>query len=237
MEHELALSEESLDRLTDMLQDEFDEKWEGIWNDTDQIVALINDANRLATEDSKNIEKATNALLSMYGVNPSDVREAYDAPVGSYTKIAYGSSRSSSEAAASMGGSSATSYSSGRSSGVGSVDVSSLGIKNGFIVGSEDASAGVPVTIVGSGLEGADLSSMFSAFSNMPSISIPDLSGISGVTINQIYDSLVHVDGSADAATVDDIKNMTSDIMRKSYEYTSSMMYKGFLKSGGRANV
>ena len=55
--------------------------------------------------------------------------------------------------------------------------------------------------------------------------------------IEQHYDSLIHIDGSADAATVEDIKRMTDDLLDKSYKYTSKKIYEGQIKAGGRRTV
>ena len=71
------------------------------------------------------------------------------------------------------------------------------------------------------------------------SSSIPSIDSIRGgdTKIEQHYDSLIHIDGSADAATVEDIKRMTNDLLDKSYQYTSKKIYEGHIKAGGRRTV
>lgn len=71
------------------------------------------------------------------------------------------------------------------------------------------------------------------------SSSIPSVDSIRGgdTKIEQHYDSLIHIDGSADAATVEDIKRMTNDLLDKSYQYTSKKIYEGHIKAGGRRTV
>jgi len=56
-------------------------------------------------------------------------------------------------------------------------------------------------------------------------------------TVNQTFDSLIHIDGSADAATVEDLKRMQKDLLETSYKYTSDKMWKGYMKSGGKRVV
>lgn len=55
----------------------------------------------------------------------------------------------------------------------------------------------------------------------------------SNVNINQHYDSLITIQGSADAATVQDIKNITKDILEQSYNYTSKRMNQDYVRTGG----
>jgi len=62
-------------------------------------------------------------------------------------------------------------------------------------------------------------------------------SGYGATNVEQYYDSLIHIDGSADAATVEDIKRMTDDLLNKSYEYTSKKIHNGYMKAGGRRSI
>jgi hypothetical protein len=70
----------------------------------------------------------------------------------------------------------------------------------------------------------------------MPDISFPDIE-IPATEVSQHFDSLINIEGSADAATVEDLKALSKDILEKSYNYTSEKIYKGYLKSGGKRYV
>lgn len=56
-------------------------------------------------------------------------------------------------------------------------------------------------------------------------------------TVNQTFDNLINIEGSADAATVEDLKNLSKDFLQRSYEYTSQKMYSGYIKSGGKRQI
>ena len=69
-----------------------------------------------------------------------------------------------------------------------------------------------------------------------------DLSSIGGgamgaVEVNQHYDSLINIEGSADAATVEDLKRLSKDLLKESYAYTSQKIHEGYLKAGGRRRI
>lgn len=56
-------------------------------------------------------------------------------------------------------------------------------------------------------------------------------------TVNQTFDNLINIEGSADAATVEDLKNLSKDFLQRSYEYTSQKMYSGYIKAGGKRQI
>ena len=70
----------------------------------------------------------------------------------------------------------------------------------------------------------------------VPEITIPN-SEPRATEVNQHYDSLINIEGSADATTVKDLEALSKDIMEKSYAYTSQKIYSGYMHSGGKRNV
>lgn len=71
MNHSFELSKDALDELKTILQDEFDEKWDNIGQNLDEIQKLILAANELTAAQSHVVGNALNKLLSFYGINPS----------------------------------------------------------------------------------------------------------------------------------------------------------------------
>lgn len=60
---------------------------------------------------------------------------------------------------------------------------------------------------------------------------------MNGVEVTQNYGSLINIEGSADAATVEDLKNMSKDLLEKSYNYTSKRMTQDYARTGGRRKI
>lgn len=59
----------------------------------------------------------------------------------------------------------------------------------------------------------------------------------SNIEVNQHYDSLIHIDGSADAATVEDIKRLSSDLLEKTYNYTAKRINQDYVRTGGLRRI
>lgn len=68
-------------------------------------------------------------------------------------------------------------------------------------------------------------------------IPITTAGGGGSTHVEQHFDSLINIEGSADAATVEDLKKLSSDLLEKSYKYTSQKIHDGYLKAGGRRTV
>ena len=71
MNHSFELSKDALDELKTILQDEFDERWDNIDQNLDEIQKLILAANELTAAQSHVVGNALNKLLSFYGIHPS----------------------------------------------------------------------------------------------------------------------------------------------------------------------
>lgn len=71
MNHSFELSKDALDELKTILQDEFDERWDNIGQNLNEIQKLILAANELTAAQSHIVGNALNKLLSFYGIHPS----------------------------------------------------------------------------------------------------------------------------------------------------------------------
>ncbi len=69
MNHSFELSKDALDELKTILQDEFDDRWDNMWQNLDEIQKLIDAANKLTAAQSHTVGSALNKLLSFYGIN------------------------------------------------------------------------------------------------------------------------------------------------------------------------
>ena len=69
MNHSFELSKDALNELKTILQDEFDERWDNIGQDLNEIQKLIAAANELTAAQSHTVGNALNKLLSFYGIN------------------------------------------------------------------------------------------------------------------------------------------------------------------------
>lgn len=71
----------------------------------------------------------------------------------------------------------------------------------------------------------------------MASGQMPIMSGGGSTHIEQHFDALINIEGSADAATVEDLKRISKDLLEKSYKYTSQRIHDGYIKAGGRRAI
>ena len=85
--HSFELSMDALDELKKILQDEFDEKWETIYQDFDQLKELMAASNELTSAQTHAIQSALNKLFSFYGIDPSSTDLS---AFGNYTGYASG---------------------------------------------------------------------------------------------------------------------------------------------------
>lgn len=60
-----------MDELKTILQDEFDDRWDNMGQNLDEIQKLIAASNELTTAQSHIVGNALNKLLSFYGINPT----------------------------------------------------------------------------------------------------------------------------------------------------------------------
>lgn len=205
--HIMELSSTSLDDLKDVLQDEFDEKWEKIGSDLDSIKELLAAANTLTESSSKATYSTLTALLDFYGIDAQATK--IDKKFASGTN---GVSRKLRALIGEDGQEIATT-------------------SNGLILTLNRGDGVIPADMT------RNLLAMARGTFSIPNSALSSINGLSGTTINQHYDSLITIEGSADAATVEDLKKFSKDILEQSYNYTSQKIYNGYIKAGGKRVV
>lgn len=210
-EHIFDLSQDALDELKNTLQDAFDDKWEDINANLSELASLMATANQLTQDSAGTIVSTMNKLLEHYGISPasSGIQVAYAAGTKRVSR-----------------------------------NVTALTNENGneIIVTKDGMIAplkfgdGVLPSYLTDRLYELALNGAPSPVMPVPKIDIPKIQPHT-TEVNQHYDSLINIEGSADAATVEDLKSLSKNIMEKSYAYTSRKIFDGYMRSGGRRNV
>ena len=211
--HILDISKEALDEMKETMQDAFDDKWDMIGSDLEEIKKLMKAANDLAESSTRTTESAINALLSLYGVNYS-VGQIVDNNYASGTKRVPRKLRAL----------------------VGENGQEVITTKSGLILTLNPGDGVIPADMT------KNLMAMANGVLPLSNMQVPSLNQSlfgrsAGAEIVQHYDSLINIEGSADAATVEDLKRMKSDLLEDSYNYTSNRLYRGYVKAGGKRIV
>lgn len=210
-DHYFELSKDSLDEMKDTLQEAFDKTWKEISLDITKQVEILTAAQNLASSSVNNVNSSLVDLLKFYGVNPSNAN--------AITNTGY-------------------------ASGTRSVPRNMFAWVNerGQELITSNKGTITPLA-KGDGVIPADLTDRLIALATggISSISgknaIPDMELKNVGNVTQHYDSLIKIEGSADAATVEDLKKFSKDFLQKSYEYTSNQIYKNTRKTGGKRQV
>ena len=208
-DHIFDLSQDALNDLKDTLQETFNDKWDRIGGDLDAITELIGAANSLVYSSATSINSTLNSLLRYYGINAhtSQIDKAFSSgTTGVSHRMRALVGENGSEIATTSSGLILTLN---KGDGV---------INHAMTENLMRMARGITPNV---GVNSAYISKMNS-------------SGFGETKVEQHYDSLIHIDGSADAATVEDLKKMTGDLLDKSYKYTSQKIHEGYMKSGGR---
>ena len=209
------MQKEALTDLKDTLQEQFDEKWNYLSQDLGEVEKLLKTANALAVGSAKEITPSMERLLSFYGIDPATVGLAgIDAAFASGTRRV---------------GSSLVGLSNESGSEI-------IVTKNGIISKFSPGDGVVPSDLT------ERLYYLAQAIKPNSSIGQANFSSFrngtsSGLAINQSYGSLITIQGSADAATVEDLKRFTKDILEKSYDYTTSRIKQDGNRTGLRRRV
>ena len=209
-DHIFDLSQEALDDLKKTLQETFDDKWNYINSDLKEIATLMGEANTLTSTGMAAINSTLTSLLSYYGINARST--GIDRAFASGTT---GVSRKLRGLIGENGSEIATS-------------------KYGLIISMNRGDGVIPHDMTENLMQMAQGILPNVSF-NASRLSMP--TGFGETNVEQYYDSLIHIDGSADAATVEDIKRMTKDLLDKSYQYTSQKINEGYIKAGGRRRI
>lgn len=208
-DHEIELSKESLDGMKTTLQEEFDNKWDNLSQDLAAMKQLLEQANQLTSMSVSSIDNTLGTILSFYGVDSGLVGvDAFHASGAKRVKSSH------------IG----LSMEKGNE-----LLVTKYGIISKFNPGD--------------GIIPSDLTERLYTLAQgiKPGSSVSKLYGIrqgaNGIEVNQTYGSLINIEGSADAATVEDLKNMSKDLLERSYNYTSKRMTQDYARTGGRRVV
>lgn len=205
-EHHFDLLNKGLDELKDTFQNEFDEKWENLAGDLAKMAELLTAANELATQNTEQVINTLNNLLSFYGIDSA--RTKIDQAFASGTKRVKGnivglSNESGSEL---------------------------LVTKHGIVSHFKPGEGVVPPDLT------ARLFNLAQQVKPNTALGKANINGLTsgvGASITQNYGSLINIEGSADAATVADLKRMSKDLLEKSYNYTSKRMTHDYVRTGG----
>lgn len=210
-EHMFELSKDALNELKTTLQDAFDDKWDNINSNLTELTSLMAAANQLTSSSAGAIVSTMNKLLGHYGIDPvsSGISAAYASGTRRVPK-------------------NLTALTNEDGNEI-------LVTKKGMIAPLEQGDGVVPSYLTDR-LYDLALNGVPTPNITVPEITIPN-SEPRATEVNQHYDSLINIEGSADAATVEDLKALSKDIMEKSYAYTSQKIYSGYMHSGGKRNV
>lgn len=213
--HDLDLSKDALSDLKKILDEQFDEKWEHIFSDLGSLKELLNAANKLSESSTKTVTNAINQMLKFYGVDPVSTGVKVAAKYASGTKrVPKNLTALTNENGSEL-----------------------IVTKNGLITPLSAGDGVIPHDLTQRLYDMAMGKSTLNAGTNrfsMPEIKTGD---IGKTEITQNYGSLINIEGSADAATVEDLKNMKKSLLEDSYDYTSKRIYKGHIHAGGKRVV
>ena len=209
-DHGIELSKDALDGMKDALQDAFDDKWDNISADLDSMKELLEAANSLTASSATDVSESLNKLLQFYGISAvnTGISKTYASGTKSVPK-----------------------------------NLMALTQERGSEILVTRAGMITPLSR-GDGVVPADLTQRIYDMAmgkSMMNVKIPNYSqigpGIGGLNVTQHYDSLITIEGSADAATIQDLKNMRKELLDDSYVYTTKMLSKGRIRAGGKRAV
>ncbi|MDE5830429.1 MAG: hypothetical protein K2H53_01760, partial [Clostridia bacterium] len=218
MNHSFELSKDALNELKTILQDEFDERWDNIGQDLNEIQKLIAAANELTAAQSHTVGNALNKLLSFYGINPSatDLNQ-----FGNVT---------------------------GYASGTRKVDKDKVAWtqENGqeVIVRKSDGAILTPLSRGDSVIPNDLTNNLFDwgmrnpqEFADSLVRGIPDIPKAQSpiTTVEQHYDSLLNVEGNVDSTVVTDLEKFAKTFYQGAYKYTVNEIARDARKKGIKA--
>ena len=220
MNHSFELSKDALNELKTILQDEFDERWDNIGQDLNEIQKLIAAANELTAAQFHTVGNALNKLLSFYGINPSatDLNQ-----FGNVT---------------------------GYASGTRKVDKDKMAWtqENGqeIIVRKSDGAILTPLSRGDSVIPNDLTNNLFDwgmrnpqEFADSLVRGIPDIPKVQN-SVKQEFNfnqngNLLNVEGCVDATVISNMEKYTKELCKKSYEYTVNEIARDARKKGIKA--
>lgn len=210
--HSLELSQDALDELKTILQDEFDDRWNNIGQDLNEVQKLLQAANDLSAAQSATVGNAMNKLLAFYGINPVST------DLNQYIGYASGTRNVDKNRLA-------WTQENGQE----------------FIVRKSDGAILTPLN-QGDAVIPNDLSNNLFAwgernpqeFANSLLGKMPDIPNThsSATSIEQHYDSLLNVEGNVDSTVITDLQKFAKAFYQGSYEYTVNEIAKDARRKG-----
>jgi len=212
MNHSFELSEQALDELKTVLQDEFDDKWNNMWQNFDDVQKLLQAANELTTAQSSNIDEAINQLLSFFGIN------SRTSGINQYTGYASGTKRVDKDKLA-------WTQENGKE----------------IIVRKSDGAILTPLSKGDSVIPNNLSNNLFDwglsspkEFADSLSLKTPVIPNVQSTTpsIEQHIDSLLTVEGNVDSTVVTDLNKFAKQFCKTAYDYTIKEIAKDARKLG-----
>lgn len=263
-EHLIEISQDSLSELSETLEKSFDENWQNIHSSLEETSQIIKDASELTTGSINDINENVEKLLSYYGITTSDVSEESDFTNNTPTEEVITNSlqskatdmmqdiadKATSIIGKTFGSLGIKSYAKG-TKGVSKSQLAWTQENNKpeIIVRKRDGAILTPLE-PGDGVIPNNLSERLFALAKenapqhiaykMPEINYSEFGGSNvnfAPAITQKFDNMINIQGSADAATVEDLKKFSKDILEESYKYTSSKIFEGHIRAGGKRRI
>ena len=210
--HSFELSQDALNELKTILQDEFDDKWDNIWKDLDEVTKLMKSANELTTAQTDVIGNALNQLLSFYGIDPVDANLDY---FGNATGNDSNKDISKENSSYSKVGNSTT----GSRGSVYNDKIKELSEKLSKLTQSNKLNITPPIN------------STLREVRNTPNVYQQDRI----TRIEQNFGSLLNVEGNVDSTVVSDLNKFAKQFYKGSYEYAIKEIAKDARKVGIKA--
>lgn len=209
-DHNIQLSQDALDDLKEILQTEFDDKWEDITQDLDKMQELLTAANDLTSANMSNVNASLDKLLSFYGINTgrTGVMDSYASGSKRITKTGRALTNENGDEII------VTDY--------------------GLIVPLKTGDGIVPADMT------KKLYSMAMGVTpniQTPRVQMPANLSNPNIEVHQHYDALINIEGSADAATVKDLERMSKQLLETSYQYTTNRIRQDNVRTGGLRRI
>lgn len=209
-DHNIQLSQDALDDLKEILQTEFDDKWEDITQDLDKMQELLTAANDLTSANMSNVNASLDKLLSFYGINTgrTGVMDSYASGSKRITKTGRALTNENGDEII------VTDY--------------------GLIVPLKTGDGIVPADMT------KKLYSMAMGVTpniQTPRVQMPANLSNPNIEVHQHYDALINIEGSADAATIKDLERMSKQLLETSYQYTTNRIRQDNVRTGGLRRI
>lgn len=252
-EHQFELSQDALNGLKDTLQDAFDERWDGIHSDLTGIEQLMADANELVSASADQVNGTMEKLLQHYGIAPDTAKtggssnaDAGTAAVSSASAAKTPAATSSTSAAKAPATTSSTSAAQAPAAASSAVSKSASSAASGTktapavpegykLVPYEEELRQI---VKDCALSREMMDNLLLSKPLLPELQLPKVNITPAKpSVTNHFENLINIEGSADAATVEDLKKLSSSLMEQSYQYTSKRIYEGYVRAGGKRNV